>query len=85
MTIAHLPGTTLTPQVVLARNAEVLDDIAGVVVVIMRKDRTFNADWSRLSAPELCMMARVLDEEVRLLITGASPENEYPDEPRKSG
>ena len=63
--LVHLPGTTLTPEVVLHRTLQKLDRIKAVVVVIQWDDDTYAADWSQMRVSELCMAAMDLDVEVR--------------------
>ena len=59
--VAHLPGTRLTPDVVLARTMEKMPHIKAVTVVIQWDDDTFDCDWSSMRTSELCMAAKVLD------------------------
>lgn len=62
--IAHLPGTKLTPEVVLARTLEKAPRIKSVVVVVMWDDDTFDTDWSQMQVSEFCMASKILDKEV---------------------
>ena len=63
--IIHLPGTKLTPEVVLHRTLTKLAHIKSVVVVIQWDDDSVDCDWSSMKVSELCMGAMALDEEAR--------------------
>lgn len=71
--IVHLPGTTLTPEVVLHRTLQKLSRIKSVTVVIQWDDDTFDVDWSQQKVSELCMGSLVLDEQVRDVVRGREP------------
>ncbi len=58
--VKHLPGTTLTPEVVLHRTLGKLDRIKNVAVIIQWDDDTMDIDWSQMKASELCMAAILL-------------------------
>ena len=62
--MVHLPGTKLTPEVVLHRTLNKLDRIKAVVILIQWDDCSFDADWSQMLMSELCMAYRVLDKHV---------------------
>lgn len=68
--LVHLPGTVLTPEVVLHRTLNKVDRIKGIVIVIQWDDDTFNTDWSRMRVSELCMASMSLEDTVRALRTG---------------
>jgi hypothetical protein len=57
--LVHLPGTQLTPGVVLHRTLNKLDRIKAVAVVIQWDDDTFDVDWSQQKTSELVMSAAV--------------------------
>ena len=63
--IIHLPGTKLTPEVVLHRTLTKLPHIKSVVVVIQWDDGSVECDWSSMMVSDLCMGAMALDEEAR--------------------
>lgn len=68
--IAHLPGTKLTPEVVLARTQEKLPRIKAVALVILWDDETMSTDFSSISAANLAMAAMVLQEDARQVVIG---------------
>lgn len=45
--IVHLPGTTLSPKVVLHQTLDHIENIKAVTIVIQWDDDTFSIDWSR--------------------------------------
>ena len=63
--IIHLPGTKLTPEVVLHRTLTKLPHIKSVVVVIQWDDGSVECDWSSMMVSDLFMGAMALDEEAR--------------------
>lgn len=69
--IAHLPGTRLTPDVVLARTAEKLPRIKALVVIAQFDDDTVGVDWSSMRLSDLCFAERSLGFEVAEVIAGA--------------
>ena len=68
--VVHLPGTTLTPEVALARTMQKLPRIKAVAIVIQWDDDTFDCDWSSMRTSELCMASRVFDRQVDDVIGG---------------
>lgn len=64
--LVHLPGTKLTPEVVLHRTLNKLTHIKALVVVIQWDDDTYATDWSQMKVSELCMASRRLDKDVDL-------------------
>lgn len=62
--LVHLPGTKLTPEVVLHRTLNKLSHIKSVVVIIKWNDDSFDTDHSLQSVSDLCVSARVLDRMV---------------------
>ena len=74
-TIIHLPGTKLSPQVVLARTLTKIEHIESVVVLIGWKDRSVALDWSEMNAADLAFMAMYFDDQVRAVIRGDKPDN----------
>ena len=63
--LVHLPGTRLTPEVVLHRTINKMQRIKGVAIVIQWDDDTMSVDWSSMRTSDLCMAAMVLDEKAR--------------------
>lgn len=63
--LLHLPGTKLTPEVVLHRTINKLDSIKAVFVVIQWHDETYDCDWSQMKVSELCMAEKIMDATVR--------------------
>lgn len=59
--LIHLPGTRLTPDVVLQRTLNKVDRIKAVAVVIQWDDETFDCDWSLMQVYELVMGSRILE------------------------
>lgn len=53
--LVHLPGTRLSPEVLLHRTLNKKDRIKAVVVVIQWDDLTFDIDWSSMEMRDLCM------------------------------
>jgi len=53
--MVHLPGTKLTPEVVLHRTLQKLEHIKAVTVMIQWNDDSYDADWSQMKVSELCM------------------------------
>jgi hypothetical protein len=72
--LVHLPGTKLTPEVVLHRTINKLDRIKGVFVVIQWDDETFDADWSQMKVSELALAALLMSHEVTKVATGNDAE-----------
>lgn len=62
--LVHLPGTPLTPEIVLHRTLNKKERIKAVVVVIHWDDDTFDTDHSLQSVAILAMAARMLDKLV---------------------
>ena len=68
--LVHLPGTGLSPQVVLHRTLDRLDRIKAVAIIIQWDDDSFDSDWSQMRVSELCMAAMSFDDEVRDTMRG---------------
>ena len=69
--LVHLPGTKLTPEVVLHRTLNKLARIKAVAVVIQWDDDTFSSDWSQMRVSELCMASVIFNQDVVGTINGA--------------
>lgn len=72
--IIHLPGTELSPEVVLHRTLTKIDSIKNITVVIQWKDDTLGADWSSMKSSELAMASFVL-QNVALEVVGGSRDD----------
>jgi hypothetical protein len=62
--LVHLPGTVLTPEVVLHRTLNKKARIKSLVVVIKWDDDSFDTDHSLQSVSDLAMASRMLDKTV---------------------
>jgi len=58
--LVHLPGSKLTPEVVLHRTLNKLEHIKAIVVVIQWNDESYDLDWSQMKTSELVMGAGAL-------------------------
>lgn len=72
--LVHLPGTRLTPEVVLHRTLQKLDRIRAVTVIIQWDDCTFDVDWSQMKVSEAAMAAMLHHDTAINLIRGAGDE-----------
>lgn len=61
--LVHMPGTKLTPEVLLHRTLNKVARIKAVTIVIQWDDDTFDIDWSSMKVSELCMGALILQDE----------------------
>ena len=68
--LVHLPGTRLSPEVMLHRTLDKLDRIKGIALVIQWDDESFDTDWSAMKVSELCMASMVLTETVKDVAMG---------------
>jgi hypothetical protein len=68
--LRHLPGTTLTPEVVLHRTLNKLPRIKAVAIVIQWDDGSMDTDWSQMQRSELFMTAYSLTSDVHALMRG---------------
>ena len=57
--IVHLPGTKLSPEVVLHRTLQKVGRIKAVAIVIQWDDESYEMDWSLMKNCELCMASMV--------------------------
>mgnify|MGYP001570167661 CR=1 FL=1 len=62
--IVHLPGTELSPTVVLHRTLAKVDRIRAVTIIIQWDDETYDADWSSMKVSELSLASVVLQKTV---------------------
>lgn len=83
--LVHLPGTPLTPEVVLHRTLNKKARIKSVAVVIQWDDDSFDTDHSLMSVSTLCMAVRMLDRLADRTMFDAEPglvfQPRKPDEP----
>jgi hypothetical protein len=63
MAIVRLPGSKLTPEVLLHQLLED-DDVKGVFVVVLDKDDCMYATWSNMKTSMLAMAAIVTQQKV---------------------
>lgn len=68
--IVHLPGSRVSPQVVLHQTLEKVSRVKAVTLVIQWDDDTYDIDWSRQTASELCMGAVLLQAEAAKIAQG---------------
>lgn len=71
--VIHLPGTKLTPDVVLHRTISKLEHIKAVTVIIEWNDETLDFDWSQQKVSSLCYGAMGLLDEVQQVRRGEQP------------
>ena len=72
--MVHLPGTRLTPEVVLHRTLGKLEHIKAVTIVIQWNNDEFATDWSQQKMSELCMATMHLDEQCRKVVFDGGEE-----------
>ena len=63
--LVHLPGTAVSPQLVLHRTLDKLAHIKAVTIIIQWNNDEFATDWSQMRVSELCMVCMHLDEQVK--------------------
>ena len=68
--LVHLPGTRLTPEVVLHQTLEEIARIKAVTIVIQWDDDTFGIDWSRQQINDMCMGAVLLQAKAAKVAAG---------------
>lgn len=66
--LVHLPGTVLTPEVVLHRTLNKSEHIKSVAVVIQWADGSFDVDWSQMQMSEMCMASMVIQKQVTAIL-----------------
>ena len=62
--LSRIPGTGLSPEVLLHQILEDKDDIKAVVIVVEWKDGVRSVAWSDMRVSETCMSSKVLDDAV---------------------
>lgn len=70
--IVHLPGTRLSPEVLIHRTLQKVDRIKAVTIVIQWDDDSFDADWSQMQVSELCMASMTLSQMTHSVMAGES-------------
>ena len=68
--LVHLPGTRLSPEVVLHRTLAKLPRIKAVAVVITWDDDTIDTDWSQMKSSELAACSMVLSDDAMDALKG---------------
>jgi hypothetical protein len=63
--IIHLPGTKLTPEVVLHRTLTKLPHIKAVTIIIQWDDDSYAVDWSSMRVSELSLASMTLENTAR--------------------
>jgi len=71
--LVHLPGTKLTPDVVLHRTLNKVPRMKGVIVLIQWDDDTWAIDWSLMTTADMAFAAKTLDIELTDVITQRKP------------
>lgn len=75
--LVHLPGTRLTPEVVLHRTLNKIDRIKSVVVVIQWDDGSHEIDWSQQTTSVMCTASTMLQYQAQRLVMGDAPSDAY--------
>ena len=70
--LAILPGTAISPEVLLAQSLERAGEFESILIVSKGKDGTFRCGWSRMTTSDLCFAARVLDRDIDREMGGAA-------------
>ena len=68
--VVYLPGSRVSPQVVLHQVVENVSRIKAVTLVIQWDNDTFDVDFSRQQVSELCMAAVLLQAEAAKIAQG---------------
>lgn len=71
--LVHLPGTELSPEVVIHRTLNKLEHIKAVAVVILWKNGESDVDWSQMKLSELTWIGRSLDESIGAIVRSKMP------------
>lgn len=75
--LVHLPGTRLTPEVVLHRTLNKLDQIKSVIVIIQWDDESHEIDWSQQPTSAMCTSVVALQYQAAKLLMGDAPPEAY--------
>jgi heme-degrading monooxygenase HmoA len=79
MAIVRLPGTKLTPKILLAQTLEDADHIESVVVITKWKDDDTTVAWSRQEQQDVAFAVQILEMKLRQVIDGPSTDDEVED------
>ena len=63
--LVQLPGTAVSPQLVLHRTLDKLAHIKAVTIIIQWNNDEYATDWSQMRVSELCMVSMHLNEQVK--------------------
>jgi hypothetical protein len=63
--LVHLPGTAVSPELVLHRTLDKLEHIKSVTITIQWHNDELATDWSQMRVSELCMHSMNLEEQVK--------------------
>ena len=75
--LTHMPGTALSPEVLLHQILDKAPGIKSVVIITQWEDGTFESDWSSMKVSDLCMASRILNHDVDLVLTESHPDVEF--------
>ena len=75
--LAHMPGTALSPEVLLHQILDKTPKIRSVIIITQWEDGTFETDWSSMKVSDLCMASRIFDYDVDLVLTESHPDVEF--------
>ena len=67
--LSRLPGTGLSPEVLLYQILEDRDEIKAVTVIVEWKDTKRSIAWSDMKLSETCMSLKVLDDAISRELT----------------
>ncbi len=65
MTIERLPGTELTPKVLLAQLLEDADDFKSIIIIKEYKDGKWSTCWSRQFLRDIALGIMVLQDKLQ--------------------
>ena len=71
-TLLVLPGTRVSPEVILHRTLNKKEHIRSVVVVVEWLDGSMDIDWSAISTSKMCMAAVLLQHTATNTLLGFS-------------
>jgi hypothetical protein len=74
MVINHLPGTKLSPEVVLHRTLQHVDRIKSIVIIIDWDDDTVGIDYSQQKMSTLTYAEKMLTLKVNDVLTNGDPQ-----------
>lgn len=68
--LIHLPGTRLTPEVVLRQCLARVKDIKSVIIICQDNEDFYDCLWSQMKLSELSFAVMTLDEDFRRMMRG---------------